>query len=162
MSSLIISHNIEVAHRLFMSPGKCQAIHGHSMWVDLELLTPHGTLNGMYVNKNGEPMEFGALKKEFRNYLDTNFDHHVLLNNNDPWAQDVYAHGEDWENGVSMSLPGLVPFDGDPTTENIANQVARWCSKTFFCDTEVTVHETAVNAARAGAYGSRRLVTSNG
>ena len=153
MSSLTVRHNIEVAHRLYEMPGKCQNIHGHSMLVEL---TIHGHINARGVL---EGLEFGAVKKEFRSFLDETFDHHLLLNENDPWARTLYqsiqnGHGantESFSGDQAHPLPGLVAMPGDPTTEHLAKWIAEWGAGTFHLMCDVTVHETAVNAAKVCA-----------
>jgi len=67
-----------MAHRLSLLPGKCEQIHGHSWWVELEIIGP--------VNGEGIIFEFGAVKRVFRSYLDFEYDHHLLLNDSDPIA----------------------------------------------------------------------------
>lgn len=133
MSAFIaVRHNIEVAHRLHLLPGKCENIHGHSMWVHLELagqLDHRGLLDGL---------DFGAVKREYRKYLDTKYDHRLLLDVDDPLTS-VGA----------VKLPGLRPTAGQPTTENIARWVGEWAVENFPSATggTVTVHETHVNQA---------------
>lgn len=159
MSFLQVRHNVEVAHRLFELEGnKCQQIHGHSMWIEMKI---HG-----HVDKHGllEGLDFGAVKLEFRTFLDTNYDHHLLLNNKDPWAQPLYhLVAEDWvqadkpelgkQRGYSFvetsggSLPGLKATPGDPTTENIARWIATWATSKFLLPVDVFVQETYVNGA---------------
>lgn len=129
-ATLQVRHNIEVAHRLSLLPGKCEAIHGHSMWVNLELAGRiwepggEGRMNGL---------DFGAIKKEFRGFLDSEFDHRLLLNVTDPVAKN--------------DLPGLRLCPGDPTTENIARWVAKWAKDLWPVHVKVLVNETHVNAA---------------
>jgi 6-pyruvoyltetrahydropterin/6-carboxytetrahydropterin synthase len=141
VQTLKIRHNIEVAHRLSELPGKCENIHGHSMWVVAEIcgeVDSHGLLLGL---------EFGALKKEFRNHLDTRYDHHLLLNENDQWARPL-THEPYADRG--FRLPGLEVFDGDPTTENIARWIGEWCLEDLvpYADrVHVEVWETQVNSA---------------
>jgi 6-pyruvoyltetrahydropterin/6-carboxytetrahydropterin synthase len=134
MQSIQIRHNIEVAHRLSLLPGKCQQIHGHSMWVELEM---YGD-----VNEKGilEGIDFGSAKKVFRQYLDTEYDHHLLLNDSDPVATLLENAGQ----VVARCL-------ADPTTENIARWIGERAMfafgnqgiQTVLC----VVHETSVNAA---------------
>lgn len=130
-ATLQVRHNIEVAHRLTQLPGKCEAIHGHSMWVELDL---HGELDtrGLLLG-----LDFGAVKKAFRGFLDDTFDHHLLLNVNDRLAD--------------LDLPGAVYMAADPTTENIAQWVADWSAQTwpYVPGGRVVVRETHVNAASA-------------
>jgi 6-pyruvoyltetrahydropterin/6-carboxytetrahydropterin synthase len=123
-----VRHNIEVAHRLWNLAGKCQQIHGHSMWVRMELTGPvddRGLLDGM---------DFGAVKAVFRAHLDTNYDHRLLLDVDDPL------------NAVSL-LPGQHTTVGQPTTENIARWIGEWAAQRFALSGRVTVAETHVNEA---------------
>lgn len=147
MALLEVRHNIEVAHRLFELPGKCENIHGHSMWVTMKL---YGGINskGILETDYGA-LDFGSVKREFRGYLDTVFDHHLLLNQNDPWSKAVLNYHElDWEDKKEGTLlPGLQTFEADPTTENIALWLAQWSSDRFKTDATVHVQETHVNAA---------------
>jgi 6-pyruvoyl-tetrahydropterin synthase len=142
MSFIVVRHNIEVAHRLFELEGdKCQNIHGHSMWVEMKL---HG-----HINKHGllEGLNFGDVKKEFRGFLDKNYDHHLLLNENDPWAQDLDPEQRYDGSTKPILLPGLMATPGDPSTENIAKWIATWAVATFKLKVDVAVQETHVNGA---------------
>lgn len=157
MSFIVVRHNIEVAHRLFELEGnKCQNIHGHSMWIEMKLYghpNQHGILEGL---------DFGTVKKAFREFLDTNYDHHLLLNSKDPWAGKLASpYEEKWIDAgdtkdikstvYSMSdlkyLPGLKTTPGDPSTENIAKWVATWAVMNFQLKVDVHVQETHVNGA---------------
>jgi 6-pyruvoyltetrahydropterin/6-carboxytetrahydropterin synthase len=128
---LRVRHNIEVAHRLSLLPGKCENIHGHSMWVEAEL---EGEVNELGVLLG---MDFGSVKADFRHYLDTAYDHHLLLNKADSIATQI--------------LPGLALCDGDPTTENIARWIGEWCCSTYdhpgLIRVKIEVWETSVNCA---------------
>lgn len=129
MASILIRHNIEVAHRLIETEGKCQNIHGHSMWVTLELFGR--------VDKTGKlaGLEFGQVKETFREWLDENFDHHLLLNDDDLLAEE--------------KLPGAVMMHCDPTTENIAASVYHWARGQWpLGEMHVEVQETHSNFAR--------------
>lgn len=131
-----VRHNIEVAHRLYQTPGKCENIHGHSMWVTLKLCGA--------VDKNGilEGLNFADVKRKFRGFLDEAFDHHLLLNEEDPWARSFDAAGQ-----KVGQLPGLMITPGDPTTENLARWIGEWAGNEFRLDVTVHVRETHVNAA---------------
>lgn len=150
VTTISVRHNIEVAHRLFLTPGRCENIHGHSMWVTLSitgLMNEAGMLAGI---------DFGPLKKEFRGFLDTNYDHRLLLNQADPWAQPVSTEDDHiGGNGDVRTLPGLKTTPGDPTTENIARWVGEWGMYDMFSRQwgysvtmlKVEVQETHVNFA---------------
>lgn len=148
---LTVRHNIEVAHRLFELPGKCENIHGHSMWVELSL---YGGISGSGILETEfGTLEFGDVKAVFRRYLDQNYDHRLLLNQNDPWAsylQFVDENGDPkgfYGEDPTQKLPGLSVVPGDPTTEHLGLWMAEYFSNYFKTDTSVTVQETHVNAA---------------
>jgi 6-pyruvoyl-tetrahydropterin synthase len=156
MPLLKVKHNIEVAHRLYEMPGKCENIHGHSMWVTLGLeggINDHGVV---YVDeKTKAGLNFGDVKKEFRGYLDDYFDHHVLLNEKDPWAGQLRVMPREITSDDSrmapedvhyQRMPGLQAMPGDPTTEHLALWIGEWAAANFQTDVEVEVWETAVNA----------------
>lgn len=148
--TLEFNHTIQIAHRLFLQPGKCQQIHGHSMRVILilHIQSFDKDKNGYATNDIGGPLEFGAVKKRFRAYLDAYYDHSLLLNRDDPWARTLIHIA-----GVpSLPLPGLVKCDGDPSTENIAKWIANWCANEFNCAVGVTVQETETNSVSRNAW----------
>lgn len=150
MYTLGIKHNIEIAHRLSLTEGKCEAIHGHSMNVELEISASKLDDKGLMAG-----LEFGAMKKTFRAYLDNTFDHRLLLNVSDKWAQPVTFVSEEGEPLAQLRmtyLPGLQTMIGDPTTENIATNIGLWCWNEWghvhgYSNYTVTVWETATNKA---------------
>jgi 6-pyruvoyl-tetrahydropterin synthase len=149
-SSIFVEHNAEIAHRLMNLPGKCQNIHGHSLIISLQL---DGELN-----KNGilAGLDFGSVKKLFREYIDTRFDHHLLLNKDDPWANQLRSVDQADPDPPSVHytrLPGLQTTPGDPTTENIAVWICDWAVMQFTGDditaVNVLIRETGTNGAQA-------------
>lgn len=152
---ITVRHNAEIAHRLSLLPGKCQNIHGHSIQIEL-------TLKGE-LNENGilEGLDFGSVKKAFREHIDTEYDHKLLLNVNDSWAQllafkkvlEDELHPNDevyvlFENSDYFEhLPGLRPCPGDPTIENIAMWIHTWAIDRFRLPVYVNVDETNTNGA---------------
>ena len=134
MQTIKVRHNCEMAHRLTETPGKCEQIHGHSWWVELEIggdIDSAGILGGL---------EFGEVKKVFRGFLDGKFDHRLLLNVCDP-VVDIRVDDD--------TLPGLQVMQGDPTTENFARIVGEEMRNHFGTKFQyrVVVWETSVNAA---------------
>lgn len=142
---LTVSHNIEIAHRLYTLPGKCQNIHGHSMWVTLKIYAEHSDENGYALSSDGTLLEFGNLKKEFRRYLDAIWDHHLHLNQSDPWAGLVTLDGD-----LMEPLPGLQTWPLDPSTENIGRWIKNQCML-FVPNTEIAIiiSETRTNGVEA-------------
>ncbi len=139
---------MEMAHRLHLTPGKCENIHGHSWWVTL-------TVWGQ-VDSNGllQGIDFGEAKSFLRGYMDEKYDHHLLLNSQDPFARALYnSDSAGRPTGDRSVLPGLVKFRGDPTTELIAARIgedmlAGFSRRWNVDELAVDVWETSVNNAR--------------
>lgn len=131
MSTVELWHNIEVAHRLSLTPGKCQQIHGHSMGVTLTFsgeVDSSGLLSGI---------DLSDAKKAFRSHLDSEYDHRLLLNVADPLIDRCDGH-----------LPGLRRCAGDPTIEHLAEWIGLWAiGYTGAPAGSVRVQETRTNAA---------------
>ena len=138
-SSIDVTHNAEIAHRLMNLPGKCQNIHGHSLNINLSLF---GTLD---VNGILDGQDFGSIKGAFRGHIDRNFDHHLLLNEEDEWAEHLRRPGDI---GSGYKLPGLVTFPGDPTTENLAKWICEWAASVWdLRPISISIRETSTNGA---------------
>jgi 6-pyruvoyltetrahydropterin/6-carboxytetrahydropterin synthase len=139
-STIAVTHNFEAAHRLFLTPGKCENIHGHSFIAGIELEGPLDE-RGMVCG-----LDFGDVKRTFREYIDAFFDHRILLNREDPWAGDISYDGE-----TLLNLPGVAPQPGDPTTENLALWIGSWTVDHFkglgVGAVVCVINETRVNAA---------------
>lgn len=143
VSSIDVTHNAEIAHRLMNLPGKCQNIHGHSLQITLTLfgkLDENGILEGL---------DFGSIKGAFRGFIDRNFDHHLLLNKDDPWAGQWCERVPNTDSvGPYQELPGLTVCTADPTTENIAKWVAEWASLVWEVrPISCSIRETNTNGA---------------
>lgn len=139
MQTLKVRHNMEVAHRLSLLKGKCEHIHGHSMWTVVEFegpVNPDGVLLGL---------DFHEVKAVYRRHLDTVYDHHLLLNDQDPLLAPLGV------TAYEKYYPGLKTCDGDPTTENIAKWIGTWALHEFdtsgLARVKVEVWETQVNSA---------------
>jgi 6-pyruvoyl-tetrahydropterin synthase len=145
--TILVRHNMEMAHRLFLTEGKCEAIHGHSWDVTLKIrgrVDMHGLLEGL---------DFGQVKRLFRGHLDKNFDHRLLLNSRDPWSDLLTRRSSEQGQLVQEALPGLHSFDGDPTTENVARVIGEWAVDQYGLPIAVEVFETRVNMAAWPAEG---------
>jgi 6-pyruvoyl-tetrahydropterin synthase len=149
-SNISVSHNAEIAHRL-LNPnmGKCQNIHGHSLQITMTLwgdIDNDGLLGGL---------DFSSVKKKFRGYIDETFDHHLHLNNEDPWANDIGWYNDKPRGAAPIiegphRLPGLVMWDGDPTTENIARWICEYMWATFRDVSSIVIDIQETNSNGAG------------
>lgn len=132
--SVKLRHNAEMAHRLTKTPGKCERLHGHSWWIELEIYGP--------VTENGMILDFGHVKKWMREFIDSTWDHRTLLNSSDPLYPILTK--ELPERAVSYLWDGE-----DPTVENVAKFFGHLAQQEFGPDYEyrVEVSETHVNKA---------------
>jgi 6-pyruvoyl-tetrahydropterin synthase len=144
-SRIWVSHNAEIAHRLSLLPGKCQNIHGHSLDITLFIT---GELNDAGIL---EGLDFGSVKKAFRGYIDEFWDHKLHLNKTDEWAQILFMRTHGIATGTvdtPCQLPGLMKWNGDPTTENIAKWILAWAILEWpDLALDVRVQETNSNGA---------------
>lgn len=141
MYTITLEHNFETAHRLLHpdSPTKCRSIHGHSWWV-------RASIEGAMLNEQGMLVEFGAFKKAWRDFLDTQLDHHLVMHCDDPMAKAILSVQPD-------ARLRLLPFD--PTTENLARWLHERTSEVLLEVAgvrdlrilQVHLQETRVNAA---------------
>jgi 6-pyruvoyl-tetrahydropterin synthase len=127
--------------------------------VDLEL-TGNVDSKGMVLG-----LDFGHVKKIWRAYLDTNFDHHLCLNGTDPLVgmiiMSVPPHAEAFESDDDPQLVvardilkdwGITIMSMDPTVENMARVWGMWAAKTFQSKVAIKVNEAATNAATWRSY----------
>jgi 6-pyruvoyl-tetrahydropterin synthase len=147
--TLTVTHNMEVAHRLLNLPGKCQNIHGHSMYVTLSICAEVDE-NGYALGPDGTVLDFGGLKKVFRKYIDEQWDHHLHLNERDPWASGLTMRAL-YEDGMPRfdRLPGLIVHEGDPSTENIAWWIKDYMETELQMPVSVRIEETGTNGVEA-------------
>jgi 6-pyruvoyltetrahydropterin/6-carboxytetrahydropterin synthase len=101
-----IRHNVESAHRFYAatSSSKCRNIHGHSWLITLTLAAPQ-------LDNQGMVLEFGQIKRVWRDWLDTHVDHGIMLHSGDPMIAAIQSVEPD---ARIFALPQ------DPTTENVA------------------------------------------
>ena len=152
MYTVNIRHNFETAHRLShpQAPTKCQSIHGHSWWVDVDIC-------GEALDERGMIVEFGAFKLAWRSFLDDHVDHHLALKEGDPVAAAIRSV-------LPESRVLELPFE--PTTEHMARWLYERASEVLndglnpddrLWIGKVHVQETRVNAA---SYAPPRPLTS--
>lgn len=131
-----------MGHRLSLQPdSKCFHLHGHSWWVELEIAGD--------VDNKGMILNFADVKGPWREYLDTKFDHHMVLNNTDPLAELLYDVSNDHN---LMRQWGIQLLTVDPTVENMARIWGEHAREMFSVSTmnryfRVKVQEAATNMA---------------
>jgi 6-pyruvoyltetrahydropterin/6-carboxytetrahydropterin synthase len=109
ISLLTITRRIEFdsGHRVLGHEGKCRFIHGHRYALEISITAPE-------LDKIGRVLDFGEIKNIVQGWIDSNFDHNLLLHKEDPLF-DYIAEKED-------RVPYLMKF-GNPTAENIVKEL---------------------------------------
>lgn len=160
--SVAVEHNFESAHRLPHLGGKCANLHGHSWRVQV-------TVAGPALSTFGTLVEFGALKKALRGWIDTYLDHGTMLGARDPLLDALVKDGTKLyvfgaaEAPLGAGFPcdphALADTDGLdwPTVEHVAVLLGRVATRLLArpavaaaagaAVTGVRVTETAVNTA---------------
>lgn len=76
MYKIITKIRFEYAHRLIHHQGKCRHVHGHSGEAIIELTADT-------LNRNGFVMDFADVKQPLKQWINENWDHAYLANEND-------------------------------------------------------------------------------
>jgi len=140
------------AHRLVGHDGLCAHLHGHNYAVDVTA-ERYKTLG--HVDKIGCVVDFSELKKRIGSWINTNWDHTLILRDDDPLATSlsmVMCHSKSM---LSRNEPRLFKLPANPTAENMAlhllNIVVPQCFGNIgtFGITAITVWETDTCCATA-------------
>jgi 6-pyruvoyltetrahydropterin/6-carboxytetrahydropterin synthase len=102
MYSITFKHEFDAAHRLFLYVGPCANIHGHRYVAEV-------TVEGEQLNSLGMLVDFGWMKKIVGDWIDTSWDHRLVLSSEDSLLENIPVDGS-----------GLAQLPGNPTAENMA------------------------------------------
>lgn len=97
------THEIACGHRVYGHESKCANLHGHNYTFELTL-APLTALDGL-----GRVLDFSAIKERLCSWLEANWDHRLLLWDEDPLAVQLAQLGE-----------RIAPVPFNPTAENMA------------------------------------------
>jgi len=100
-------HDISCGHRIVGHPGKCRLIHGHNYRI-------HFHCEGDIAHL-GMVVDFGVIKATMCEWLEKNWDHKLLLWNEDPILDDLKSIVDKYD---TMGSVETVSFN--PTAENMA------------------------------------------
>lgn len=106
MQSMIYTHNFSAAHRIPENKGRSQRIHGHNFQVDIRI-------DGE-VADSGVIVDFDVIKGLLGRWLDLNWDHRIILCEDDPILLDdgFYRTLSDTDSLITLPYP--------PSAENMA------------------------------------------
>lgn len=110
-------HDFSCAHRAPRDTGKCNNIHGHNYRVHFTVQR----VAGAGLVKDGRVLDFSIIKDTLCEWLEKNWDHQLLLWENDPlweeWTTSL-AFPSAWATVLAHSIQA-VPFD--TSTEMMAD-----------------------------------------
>lgn len=107
--TITVHHHMSAGHRLLGLGGsgaKCENLHGHTFGIDWTFTAP---------GLDAQEVEFTAIKKTVRGWVDTHMDHGYIAARDDEQLVSILAGM-----GVKHYLT-----DDPPTTETIAAEIAR-------------------------------------
>ena len=111
-------------HRLLNYDGKCKHLHGHNGRAII-------VLEAESLDNRGMLVDFSDIKKQVAGWIDTNLDHRMILNANDPVISYLRDQGEP-----------LFIIDSNPTAENIAKLIYDFAVSQNLPVAEVSLWET--------------------
>jgi len=94
-------------HRLLGYTGKCSHYHGHNARVEV-------CVSGSQLNALGFIVDFSILKGGLRDWINANWDHHMILNQFDPGFKSM-SNVDSW----------VLAVDSNPTAEWMVGRLAQ-------------------------------------
>lgn len=119
-------------HRLLEYAGKCRQLHGHNGLIEVTVRSPK-------LDRLGMVMDFTEIKEKIQRWVDAELDHKMILNERDPFVQDLKKRGEPY-----------VTLKGNPTAEAIAKHIFDYAKKQRFPVASVRIWETPNSIATYG------------
>jgi 6-pyruvoyltetrahydropterin/6-carboxytetrahydropterin synthase len=100
-------HDISVGHRVYNHESKCAHLHGHNYRI-------HFHCKAEQLDNIGRVIDFSEIKYRLCMWLEDNWDHKMLIWNQDPW----YLFLAELDRTV-------VPVPFNPTAENMAEHLVK-------------------------------------
>jgi 6-pyruvoyltetrahydropterin/6-carboxytetrahydropterin synthase len=123
-------HDFSAGHRVVGHENKCKTFHGHNYRVYFHCV---GELDSL-----GRVVDFGVIKSTLCEWLEENWDHKMLLWDNDPMLSAFCA----------MDRQSVVPLSFNPTAENMARFLCEWVGPYVLKDSGVTLQRVEVQETR--------------
>lgn len=105
-------HDISCGHRVVGHEGKCKHFHGHNYRIHFKCKSTQTTTQ---LDQVGRVIDFSDIKHRLCEWLEDNWDHKMLLWEQDPQAIDM----------VELDPDGVVLVPFNPTAENIAEHLVK-------------------------------------
>lgn len=127
---VVRKHEIHCGHRVVGHEGKCKNLHGHSYIFHLKCESTE-------LDNLGRVIDFSVIKDLLCRWLDDNWDHKLILWQQDPWLPNL-----------CQIDPTIVTVAYNPTAENLARYLVEVVGPKLFINlpirlSEVTLEETS-------------------
>ena len=119
-------------HRLINYEGKCRYLHGHNGIARITLETAE-------LDERGMVLDFSDIKAVVLPWIESEFDHRMLLHKDDPLVPILAEIGEP-----------IKVLDCNPTAENIARLIFNFVHDKGYPVSEVVLSETPSSSASYG------------
>lgn len=123
-------HDFSAGHRVVGHEGKCKFLHGHNYRISFRCM-------GKRLDDVGRVVDFSVLKDTLCAWLESNWDHRMLLWRDDPLLAQLRAID-----------PTVTSVDFNPTAENIAEHLVRVVGPQQLVGTGVVLVEATVEETR--------------
>jgi 6-pyruvoyltetrahydropterin/6-carboxytetrahydropterin synthase len=128
----------DAGHRVLGHEGKCANLHGHRYVAEVKIACPE-------LDNLGRVIDFGKVKEIIGRWIDDNWDHNILLHQNDPLLKAIAIIDRQHERTSPVTdlqkrllvskatveiigrKPYVMPNLMNPTAENIAEVLAHKC-----------------------------------
>lgn len=129
----------DYGHRVYLHESKCRHLHGHRGVVEVTVTAPG-------LDQLGRVIDFSVLKQRVGTWIDNNWDHNLILYENDFQVIAALSQIPDTRH------PFLLPYN--PTAENMARYLLEEVCPNVLGDTDVKavrvkIWETPNGAAEA-------------
>ena len=101
-------HDISCGHRVYGHESKCAHLHGHNYRITFGVMQDKNQLDLI-----GRVMDFSVIKSRLCEWLETWWDHKMLIWVDDPHLDDL----------LDIDPDGVVPVEFNPTAENMAQHL---------------------------------------
>ena len=123
-------HDFSAGHRVYGHESKCAHLHGHNYRV-------YFTCGSSELDTVGRVIDFGVIKEKLCMWVENEWDHKMLLWQEDPWAEEI---------SVVDDTVVILPFN--PTAENIAKFLLDIMGPKLLEGTNVTLIKVIVEETR--------------
>ena len=116
-------------HRVHLHESKCNHVHGHNYVILVTAIAP-------VLDNLGRVIDFGEIKEKLGTWIDENWDHGMILFQNDPLAAC-------WGHDPLLNQKHFI-MPSNPTAENMALFLLHNVCPVLFKDSHVVINKVTV------------------